>query len=334
MRAGGWVLWLLVVATAGLRGGEISVQMDDATGWALYTLRQKETEVRVVPQAGANAYFMEHRGVQYLRVPEDLSKLRGVSYGNPILYPMPNRVRGAQFQFDGTTYKFPPNGRGNFIHGLVHSEPFTVAAQGSDADSAWLICELQFREGVRPYEFFPWGHVFRVKIQVKDASVVWTYEVENKDRRELPFGVAFHPYFIYQQTRAETYLQVPASHLMEATHQLPSGELLELDGHALDARKPRSLLGYNADDVFFGMHPARPARVEFRDAQRSVTFKASPEFTHLVVYTPDRPFFCIENQTCSTDAHNLAAQGKNEVAHLQICPPGQTKSGSLTYFLE
>ena len=326
------LLLLLALTPPCLRAGTIATSQDADTGWKIYTLRQGETQVRVVPDAGANGYSIEHQGIEYLRVPEDLARLRGVWFGNPILYPMPNRVRGAKFTFAGKAYEFPANGRGNFIHGLVHSESFEVVATATDEDSAQLTCALRFQPGGRPYKLFPWRHVFRVTIRVEDGSVRWTYEVDNQeDERDLPFGVALHPYFVYQKSRAQTFLQVPATHLMESTGQLPSGRLLDLDGQALDARQPRSLEDYNADDVFFGMRPDQPARVAFRDVERSISFGASPEFTHLVVYTPDRPFFCIENQTCSTDAHNLAAEGKRDVAHLQICSPGVVKSGFVEY---
>lgn len=329
------VLLLLAMTHASVVAGELATVKDDATGWMIYTLRQGDTQVRVVPEAGANAYSIRNRDVEYLRVPTELSKLRGVSFGNPILYPTPNRIHAAKFTFDGKTYEFPPNGRGNFIHGLVHSEPFQVIAVAADADSAQITCELTFQPGGRPYELFPWNHMFRMTIRVAEGSVRWTYEVDNHpDGRNLPFGVAFHPYFLYQESRAQTFLQVPATHLMQSTRQLPSGKLLELDGQPLDARQPTSLDGYQADDVFFGMRPERPVRVEFRDVRRSVVFQTSPEFTHVVVYTPDRPFFCVENQTCSTDAHNLAAQGNNDVAHLQICPPGMKKSGSVEFRFE
>jgi aldose 1-epimerase len=139
---------------------------------------------------------------------------------------------------------------------------------------------------------------------------------------------------IYQNSREDTFLHVPATHLMDAANQLPSGKLLQLDGHPLDARRPRSLEGYRADDVFFGMRPDRPARVEFRDVGRSITFHATEDFTHLVVWTPDAPYFGIENQTCSTDAHNLATQCHGEVAHLQVCPSGKKMTGSVEYRFE
>ena len=331
--------WLTILAsglsTVLLSAGEVSVEKDTATGWDIYTLQQGETTVRLAPAAGANAFSVVHRGAEYFRVPEELKKLPGVGYGNPILYPMPNRVRGASFTFEGTTYEFPQNGRGNFIHGLVHSEPFAVESYDSDDNFAEVTCSLKFAPGGRPYERFPFPHLFRITISVREGAVRWTYEVDNHDaKRNLPFGVGFHPYVIYQKSRKETYLQAPATHLMEAVKQLPSGKLLELDGHPLDARKPRTLEGFSADDVFVGMTPDRSARVEFRDVNRSITFQASAEFTHLVVWTPDRPFFGIENQTCSTDAHNLAAQGKGNVAHLQVCPPGGKMTGTVEYQLK
>jgi aldose 1-epimerase len=328
--------WIAVL-TSGLSvtclsAGEVTVEKDLATGWKIYTLRQGETTVRVAPAAGANVYSVMHRGVEYFRVPDRLEKLPGVSYGNPILYPMPNRVKGAKFSFERMTFKFPRNGDGNFMHGLVHSEEFEVDSYVAKDDFVEMTCGLKFAPGSRPYELFPFKHTFRVTITVYEGAVRWKYEVDNSEgESNLPFGVAFHPYVIYQKSRKETYLQVPAAHLMESTKQLPSGKLLELDDHPLDAREPRSLDNYAADDVFLGMKPGQPARVAFRDVTRSITFWASEEFTHLVVWTPDRPYFSIENQTCSTDAHNLFSQGKGDVAHLQICSRGEKKTGSVEY---
>ena len=110
------LFWLTILASGLspvlLSAGEVSVEKDTATGWDIYTLQQGETTVRLAPAAGANAFSVVHRGAEYFRVPEELKKLSGVGYGNPILYPMPNRVRGASFTFEGTTHEFPQNGRG------------------------------------------------------------------------------------------------------------------------------------------------------------------------------------------------------------------------------
>lgn len=313
---------------------DVTSELDKATGWRIFTLRHENTVVRVAPQAGCNVFSIQVDGVEYFHVPDDLQRLRGVSYGNPILYPMPNRVRGAKFEYDGETYKFKPNGRGNFIHGLVHSVPWEVQGSSCDGDAAEIICELEFAPGSEHFELFPFPHTLRLRITVREASVRWTYEVENTDERPLPFGIAFHPYFVYQGQRAQAYLQVPATRLMESVQQLPTGKLLELEGNRFDARQPVSLADFVIDDVYLGMTTDGPANIDFRDARRRVTLSASDDFTHLVVYTPRQPFLCVENQTCSTDAHNLAAQGKNDIAHLQVCPPGKTLSGWIEYRFE
>jgi aldose 1-epimerase len=70
-----------------------------------------------------------------------------------------------------------------------------------------------------------------------------------------------------------------------------------------------------------------------------VTLEASEIFKHMVVYTPSkRDFFCLENQTCSTDAHNLYEKGFTEEAHLLILEPvgspGSVVEGSLFYRVE
>jgi len=334
------LLWTVSMIAAGSTsatlGGEVSSRLDAETGWTIYDLRQGQTRLSVVPAAGCNAFSWQVRDVEYLRVPEKLSQLPGVGFGNPLLYPTPNRIRGAKFSFAGRDYQFPSNGGGNFIHGLVHSVPWDVQATSADGDSASLVCRLDFEPGSERFQLFPWRHTLRMTVTLREASVRWTYEVDNPQGSEpLPFGFAFHPYFVYQGARAQTYLQVPATHWMESDRQLPSGKLVPLDNHPLDARQFHSLANFVLDDVFYGMKTEVPTRVEFRDKQRELVLRASPEFTHLVVYTPEnRPFFCIENQTCSTDAHNLHAHGLESAAHLQICPAGQKMSGWVEYHVE
>jgi aldose 1-epimerase len=122
---------------------------------------------------------------------------------------------------------------------------------------------------------------------------------------------------------------------MEAREGLPSGKLLPVAGTPFDFRSPQPLAGKFLDDVFFGLKPEAPATVEFQETRRRLVFAASADFAHLVVWTPkDAPFFCIENQTCSTDAHNLHAQGLRREANLQVAPPGKTASGQVELRIE
>jgi aldose 1-epimerase len=56
------------------------------------------------------------------------------------------------------------------------------------------------------------------------------------------------------------------------------------------------------------------------------------DFTHLVHYTPrGERFFCLENQTCSTDVHNLHAKGFTEAAGLKTVAPRAVHRGAVRY---
>lgn len=327
-------LTLLHLTTAITLAGGLKVHKDANTGWDVYVLTQGKTVATFVPAAGANVMSVVHHGVEYFHQPEEMEKLSGVRCGNPVLYPTPNRVKGGSFEFEGESYVFR-EGPSNHIHGLVNQAAFSCESTNVLADEVSVTAAIRFDDQNERGKMFPWAHTFRIKVTVKEGSVRWDYEVDNDaSGKNLPFGVAFHPYLKYHGSRKDTFLHVPAESLMESFQQLPSGNLLDLDGHPLDARHPTSLEDFQSDDVYIGMVPEHPAKVIFRNVSRSVTFKASKEFTHLVVWTPERPYMGIENQTCSTDAHNLAAQGKNDVAHLQICPAGEKRRGWVEYLFE
>lgn len=322
----------MIAAFAPSLAGEVTTATDAKTGWAVYTLRQGSTVARVVPEAGCNVYSIEVDGHQFLRVPENLEPLPGVRYGTPILYPTPNRVRNARFTYQGQSYRFPPNNGTNFIHGLVHSVAWTVDGFSSDTGMAELRCRLPFQPGSTPYERFPFAHVLRLTVRVTGGVVRWTFQVDNREGDAgVPFGIGLHPYFVYQGERRDTFLRVPATHLMESVELLPTGRLLPLEGAKYDLRTATSLDHLQLDDVFFGMTEGHPAEIDFRGVKRKIELHASRDFTHMVVYTPLQPYFCVENQTCSTDAHNLYDQGKTDVAHLLVCPAGQSTSAWVEY---
>ena len=313
-----------------LHAGEIDSKTVD--GVEVFILRQGQTVVQVAPSAGGNAFSIQVDGVEYLRQPESMDKLPGVGYGNPVLYPMPNRVKGASFTFDGKQVVFQPNAGGNFIHGLVNRHAWQVIHSEADARSANLRMLTDFSEGTELYTLYPFAHRLFLSVQVTDGHVRWTYEVDNANgKQHVPFGFALHPYISYQGERKETFLTNPATHWMESTQQLPSGKLVPAEELDYPLGQPMSLEGTKFDDVFWGMRPDKPTRIEFRDVGRSILIRTSEEFTHLVVWTPDRPYFGIESQTCSTDAHNLHAAGMQDAAHLQICPPGEKMTGWVEY---
>lgn len=292
-----------------------------------------ETTARLLPEAGANVFSLKHAGTEYLLVPDKLEGVKGFRYGTPILYPTPNRVAKGTFTFGDVTATFPPNDGANFLHGLVHSAPFEVVDVKPSDEEAAARLRLEFKPGKPWFDQFPFPHELRLTIRVKNGSVRWEYAVVTpEDGKPTPFGFALHPWFLYLNDRAATYLTIPAEARMEATSELlPTGKLLELADTPFDFRSSRPIGNLFSDDVFFRMKAGAPTVIDFREAKKKLFLRTTDDFTHLVLYTPlGKPFFCVENQTCSTDAHNLASRHPRP-AHLQVIPPGKTHTGAVEF---
>ena len=335
--------WTVVAAcltlgwVSGLEAGEVQQVKDPETGWIVYTMCAGKTCVSVVPQAGCNVFSIVHDGRELLKKPKSLKELPGFMYGNPICYPTPNRVANAAFTFEDKTYQFPANNGKNFLHGLVHSAAWEYVGAEGTATETTLHCRIVFKEGTEWFKLFPFAHTFKLAIILKEGSVKFTYTVDNSaGGGPVPFGLAFHPWFLYQGSRANTFLEVPATHVYEVsdpspTGLIPTGKLLDLQGHPHDLRTSRTLEDFVIDDVFYGMQAGKSAVIDFKEAKLKLSLPATADFAHMVVYTPQEPWFCVENQTCSTDAHNLHARGLTKEANLIIVPKGQMHTGTAEF---
>jgi aldose 1-epimerase len=339
---------IALAAALGLQAGRAAAasapftaetETDAATGWKILVLRfhdgkATDLEARIAPDAGANLFSLKVGGEELIPPPDKLEDLKQNRTGVPILFPTPNRVRDATFTFAGRKFQFEANNAKNFIHGLVRSRPWQseapVAGPRGASAKVWIDWDGEQPEFAR----FPIRHRLEVTFALERGRLRLAYAVQNQDRVRLPFGFAVHPYFRIPGERKDVTIQVPATEHMEAVDKLPTGNLQPVAGTPFDLRKATSLEKLDLDDVYFGVTPAAPPSFEWRDRGVRVSLGGSREFTHVVVYTPPgKPFFCIENQTSSTDAHNLYEQGLKKQAHLQIVEPGKTARGALDWRL-
>lgn len=290
------------------------------------------TEIAFAPAQGSNLFSFAVGGTEYMF---GVGALGGQTriLGSPILYPTPNRVRDSTFTFDGHVFRFEPNDGTRFLHGLVRSAPWTVGEPVVDTKGISVETQICFAPGAPWYELFPIANTLSLVYRVEPRKVRMDFTVRNEDaQRRLPFGLAVHPFFAIHGPRESITIEVPATHWMQAEDLMPTGRLVSMAKGPADIRLPTSLAKLNLDDVFYGLERARPQVVRYGSLGKQLTLFADDFFTHSVVFTPpDRPFFCIENQSCSTDAHNLYAKGFPETAHLTILEPGESVSASITF---
>lgn len=315
-----------------LPAGEVFRNENISLKSTTYTLKQGNTVARVVPGIGSNVFSIEHMGTEYLQPLTWVDEFSNWWGGVPVLYPTPNRVRNGRLTFDGREVAFKPNFGDHHIHGLVFDRPWDVVETGTTDSSAFITVAMKFDSSSAHLGQFPFPHRLEMKIEVGEGLTSWTFTVDNSaGQAPVPFGFGLHPIFQYQGSRDQTWVTLPVTHKMEAVEALPTGKLVPAADLDYPLNQPLTLQGRSFDDVFLGLTPDQPVTLEFRDKERGITISASEAFSHLVLWSPDFPFFSIEHQTSSTDAHNLHAAGFVQEASLQVCPPGERCSGFVEY---
>lgn len=284
------------------------------------TLRDGDrAEADVAPQLGNNCFAF--RGVADVFEPVSFANFvaRPTSYGLPLLFPFPNRIREGEFTFQGRKYRVDPP-----RHGFVRDRPWTVVETGaSDGEGAWIRCRLDAADHPDTIlSQFPFPFVVETTHRLREGRLDLNVVATNTGHSEMPVGFGIHPYF---RLPARGTIQVPAENRWELIDNLPTGTVLPPD-EAHDLRRPRALSGLELDDIYGGLTTSAPGvtRCLLSDAQQGIETVVEfdvREFPFVVVFTPPaRPAICIEPNSCTTDAFNLHERGIGSNAI--VLPPG------------
>jgi aldose 1-epimerase len=271
--------------------------------------QEGQAAAEIAPSLGNNCFlFQVDRPVLEPVDFEEFLK-RPASFGIPILFPFPNRIRDGVFMFRGRRYEVNPT-----RHGFVRDKAWKVLATGaSDEEGAWIKSWLDatwYHNEVLGQ--FPFPFVVEVVYRLKDGRLTMETLVRNTGNQDMPCGFGVHPYF--HCTEIGT-IEVPAQKRWELKDSLPTGRLLDVDG-GYDLTRSRDLQDLVLDDIYTDLKPEEDRLVRCRltdgraGMQTVIEFDAK-QFPHLVVYTPPEPrrAICIEPYTCPTDAFNLEDRG-------------------------
>jgi aldose 1-epimerase len=287
-----------------------SVVADVRDGIEVYTLRAGDgATAEIAPAFGCNCFSFGAEQPILEPVAFAEFRQRPTSYGIPILFPFPNRIRDGRFTFQGRTFELnPPR------HGFVRDKAWQVLDHGaSDERGAWLTAGFDARDhAAQILAQFPFPFRLEVTYRLKDATLEMETIARNDDTAEMPAGFGIHPYF---RKPAHGTLTVPAGKRWELADSLPTGRLLDVAG-AYDLRAQAELNGLLLDDIYTNVTAEADGQTRCylmdADAGREtvVEFDAA-RFPHVVVYTPPAPrqAICVEPNTCPTDAFNLQARG-------------------------
>ncbi|MFC1650014.1 aldose 1-epimerase [Candidatus Latescibacterota bacterium] len=320
-----------------------SVTNDPSTGWNIVQLNALNPEnpkgnisIKVTPEGGSNLFSINVGGHELVSAPDDIGRFKKSMAGIPVMYPTPNRVKNQTYAFMGEWYKmtFPGDENPKRLHGLVwddtvwkFSEP--EKTQDGIAFKTWYV----FDESNPRFPGYPFRNTLTVTYILTDDRVRISYEVENQDSKPLGFGFGLHPFWNLIGTKEDVRIQADLPYRMLAEKMLPSGELAPVEGTEYSLIEPVLLSTLKLDDVYFGATPESNVRIIYDKIGLDIVQKTSADFTHVVVYTP-RDAVCVENQTCSTDTHNLYDNGFVKESNLQILEPGKKTGGYIEYVFE
>lgn len=277
---------------------------------------------RILPEVGFNLFELKipvgNRMVDVLDATADFAETgqNPNHNGIPLLFPFPNRIRGARYNWAGREYVLDgihQDGQGNAIHGLVIDRPWRVTCD----DEATALGQFQLsidapdRRALWPADF-----LIEVRYDIGGPGLRCDVRVANPDRVPLPFGFGTHPYFRVPlasgSRREDCLIQAPAAEEWELVGCLPTGKRRAVSERK-DLREGQELKGLKLDDVLTELS-ARDGLVETVVMDPSAGLQVQQvfdtAFRDLVVYTPPHGrSVCLEPYTCMTDAIHLAEQG-------------------------
>lgn len=290
----------------------------------------------VTPQRGSNIFRFMYDSYDIFYYDENTLQQSGFT-GNFPLWPIPNRLKGHKYSFAGSHFVIPNLDRiidKNLVHGFVFDQSWQFIKPTVKDSMATVNTSFDFGPEHPCFSGYPFSSRLSLSIQLEPSGLRVTYSVQNRDSHPMPFGFGLHPLF---KLLPDSTVQIPANYVMETDQALiPTGKLIDVlkdKGH--DLRKPRKVSSLDLDDVYTGSLPGKWAIIDLPARQFRIHLETSNDFTHTVMYaSPGEQFFCLENQTCSTDAFNLLAKGLGNAAHVIVLDPGQVHTGYIKYRVE
>ncbi len=285
--------------------------------------------IRISTAAGASATVFPHLGFNVVdwrtadgtallhHDPDVLTGGSGTRSGIPILFPFPNRIAGAAYEWDGRSYRLPPAHPGdpNAIHGFCAKRPWThFAASGPESVTGTFRIS---RDAPDVAADWPGDLELAITYDLTDRALRITADVTNVADHPAPFGLGYHPYFslLGCADLADVSVQVSAGAYWELDASIPNGTVAPVAGDR-DLQIPDRVGDRVLDDVLTGLPPFRPdadglmsrARLQGRAAGLDMRYGAP--FRDVVVFTPaSRAAIAIEPYTCPTDAVHLQERG-------------------------
>lgn len=246
-------------------------------------LRTHDAAVELRPDVGGRVAQITIGDRQLLRGESDRAGAGWAYWGAYPLAPWSNRIPGGRFMFQGHEFTVPVNwSDGSAIHGLVAREPWSVRT----ASHHRVEMQIDVVEG--PFELS-----CEQVLELSPGMLTVTLSARNRADHPVPAGLGIHPWL------NASSLRIPATQIWPTVNAVPTGE-------------PRAVRA--GEDLRSGMLPpvldaCFTGLTDSKALVGDVTLEWSAPVDHLVVYTGEPGWVCVEPVTHANNGFNLMADG-------------------------
>jgi len=236
-------------------------------------------EIKTVKK-GAELISVNFNGIEKLH--------DGQSFWNrhsPVLFPIVGKLKDGKTLIDGKTYEMGQ-------HGFARDMEFRQV--NKKEDEVEYILEAN-EETLKKY---PYMFALSVKYQVKNDTLTVTYEVENKDNKNIFFGIGAHPAFKCDYSSENYYIEF----------EKPEDEIgiLELESGLISkARVKEEIIQYNRiylkkdsfdrDAIIMQNLKSNKITLKQKDTDKEILEFDFTGFPYLAIWSKKgAPFVCIE----------------------------------------
>ena len=209
-------------------------------------------------------------------------------YCSPVLFPIVGKVKGGKYVVDGKTYELPQ-------HGLARTREFKLIEKSESR----IVFELRYDE--ETLKVYPFKFILRIGYTLMEYGVETSYEVINKDNKDIYFSIGGHPAYMCPINQGESF----EDYYFEFDKVEKSSKIL-LNSNGLFTKNkelfmenskelPLSIEIFKDDAIVFNDLKSNKISLKSRKSDKSVTMDFSG-FPYLGLWTKPTgaPFVCIE----------------------------------------
>lgn len=254
-------------------------------------LENRDLSICLDPEIGGSVRSAKWRGLDILRPQQGSSVLGSACFP---LVPFSNRIAHSRFDWDGASVELLPNHPGDASSPVIH---------GFGWLKAWRVAETTGTSTELVYDHeagcWPWHFTAAQSISLSGDGFELQLSLENRDKRPMPAGLGFHPYF--PRSDQTVYRGLHAGEWQNDTGCIPA---VLTEHQAAKDWWDGSPVGTRLVDTVYTKR-AGPLKIEWPDRGFGIEITPSPSLPFTTIYVPEHEdFFCAEPVSHMTDAFN------------------------------